>query len=79
VLDLERTLTAKVMGMDAELTIQQVSKCTGLSVYTLCYYERDGLLEPINRATNGHRCYSATNITRIEFLSKLRMTGMPIR
>jgi DNA-binding transcriptional MerR regulator len=67
------------MGMDAELTIQQVSERTGLSVYTLRYYERNGLLEPINRAANGHRCYSATNITRIEFLSKLRMTGMPIR
>jgi DNA-binding transcriptional MerR regulator len=65
--------------MDNELTIQQVSERTGLSVYTLRYYERNGLLEPVNRAANGHRRYSATDIVRIEFLSKLRMTGMPIR
>lgn len=65
--------------MDNELTIQQVSGRTGLSVYTLRYYERNGLLEPVNRAANGHRRYSAMDITRIEFLSKLRMTGMPIR
>jgi DNA-binding transcriptional MerR regulator len=65
--------------MDNELTIQQVSERTGLSVYTLRYYERNGLLEPITRAANGHRRYSATDIARIEFLSKLRMTGMPIR
>ncbi len=65
--------------MDAELTIQQVSERTGLSVYTLRYYERNGLLEPINRAANGHRRYSPTDIKRIEFLTKLRMTGMPIR
>ncbi len=65
--------------MDAELTIQQVSERTGLSVYTLRYYERNGLLEPISRAANGHRRYSATDMTRIEFLTKLRMTGMPIR
>ena len=78
-LDLECTLTAKVMGMDAELTIQQVSERIGLSVYTLRYYERNGLLEPINRAANGHRRYSSTDIKRIEFLTKLRMTGMPIR
>ncbi|MCY7276694.1 MAG: MerR family transcriptional regulator [Phormidesmis sp. CAN_BIN44] len=78
-LDLERTLAAKVMGRDAELTIQQVSERMGLSIYALRYYERNGLLEPINRAANGHRRYSATDITRIEFLMKLRMTGMPIR
>ncbi len=65
--------------MDNELTIQQVSERTGLSVYTLRYYERNGLLEPVTRAANGHRRYSATDIARIEFLSKLRMTGMPIR
>ncbi|MBC6435591.1 MerR family transcriptional regulator [Nostoc sp. HG1] len=65
--------------MDNELTIQQVSERTGLSVYTLRYYERNGLLEPVTRAANGHRRYSALDIARIEFLSKLRMTGMPIR
>lgn len=78
-LDLERTLTVKVGGMDTELTIQQVSERTGLSVYTLRYYERNGLLEPVTRAANGHRRYSATDVARIEFLTKLRMTGMPIR
>ncbi len=78
-LDLERTLTANGMGMDAELTIQQVSERTGLSVYTLRYCERNGLLEPTDRAANGHRRYSATHMTRIKFLTKLRMTGMPIR
>ena len=65
--------------MDAELTIQQVSERTGLSVYTLRYYERNGLFEPIDRAANGHRRYSTTDVARIEFLTKLRMTGMPIR
>ncbi|MBW4517462.1 MAG: MerR family transcriptional regulator [Timaviella obliquedivisa GSE-PSE-MK23-08B] len=65
--------------MDNELTIQQVSERIGLSVYTLRYYERNGLLEPVTRAANGHRRYSAMDLARIEFLSKLRMTGMPIR
>ena len=65
--------------MDAELTIQQVSERTGLSVYTLRYYERNGLFEPIDRAANGQRRYSTTDVARIEFLTKLRMTGMPIR
>lgn len=65
--------------METELTIQQVAAKTGLSVHTLRYYERNGLLEPVHRATNGHRRYAATDVTRIEFLTRLRATGMPIR
>lgn len=61
------------------LTIQQVAQQTGLSVHTLRYYERNGLLEPVGRASSGHRRYSAEDIARIEFLTRLRMTGMPIR
>lgn len=65
--------------MAAELTIQQVAQETGLSVHTLRYYERCGLIASVDRATNGHRRYSATDIRWIEFLTKLRLTGMPIR
>ncbi|MBD1909245.1 MULTISPECIES: MerR family transcriptional regulator [unclassified Leptolyngbya] len=61
------------------LTIQQVAQQTGLSVHTLRYYERNGLLEPVNRASSGHRRYSAEDISRIEFLTRLRTTGMSIR
>jgi DNA-binding transcriptional MerR regulator len=65
--------------METELTIQQVADSTGLSVHTLRYYERNGLIEPIDRAANGHRRYSEQNIAWIEFLTRLRTTGMPIR
>ena len=65
--------------METELTIQQVAKATGLSVHTLRYYERCDLIAPIQRANNGHRRYSAQDIRWIQFLTKLRMTGMPIR
>ena len=61
-----------------ELSIQQVARQTGLSVHTLRYYERNGLLEPVNRASNGHRRYSAEDVSRVEFLTRLRTTGMPI-
>ncbi|MGF1521838.1 MAG: MerR family transcriptional regulator [Leptolyngbyaceae cyanobacterium] len=65
--------------MEQELTIQQVAAATGLSVHTLRYYERCDLIAPIQRATNGHRRYSAQDIRWIQFLTKLRMTGMSIR
>jgi DNA-binding transcriptional MerR regulator len=67
------------MIMDTELTIQQVAQITQLSGHTLRYYEGIGLLSPVNRAVNGHRRYSNQDIAWIEFLTKLRTTGMPIR
>lgn len=62
-----------------QLTIQQVAEMTGLSVHTLRYYERIGLIHPINRADNTHRRYSMNDVGWIEFLNKLRATGMPIQ
>lgn len=69
------------MTLDANehLTIQQAAEKTGLSVHTLRYYERIGLLQPVGRATNGHRRFAPDDVRRIEFLNKLRATGMPIR
>ncbi len=64
---------------DEALTIQEVAEMTGLSAHTLRYYERIGLIQPVDRAASGHRRYSRDDLGWIEFLKKLRMTGMPIR
>jgi DNA-binding transcriptional MerR regulator len=64
---------------DDKLTIQQVADATGLSVYTLRYYERIGLIHLIDRAENRHRRYSIYDLDWIEFLTKLRTTGMSIQ
>jgi DNA-binding transcriptional MerR regulator len=64
---------------DDTLTIQQVAQATGLSEHTLRYYERIGLIHSINRAENKHRRYSNDDIGWIDFLMKLRATGMTIQ
>lgn len=64
--------------MKTDLTIQEVAALTGLSGHTLRYYERIGLLDHVNRADSGHRRYSNDDIAWIEFLTRLRATGMPI-
>ena len=61
------------------LTIQEVSKTTGLSTHTLRYYERIGLIHLIGREQNSHRHYTADDVGWIEFLLKLRATGMSIK
>jgi DNA-binding transcriptional MerR regulator len=68
-----------VGDMDTELSIQQVTAVTQLSTHTLRYYERIGLLAAIERASSGHRRYSNQDIAWINFLTRLRATGMPIR
>lgn len=65
--------------MTREFTIKQVAQATGLSIHALRYYEKVGLLAPIQRASNGHRRYSAEDITWLEFLVRLRETGMSIQ
>ncbi|MCU0571278.1 MAG: MerR family transcriptional regulator [Oculatellaceae cyanobacterium Prado106] len=65
--------------MSNEFTIQQVAEATGLSIHALRYYEKVGLLASIPRASNGHRRYSAEDIVWVEFLVRLRETGMPIQ
>lgn len=62
-----------------KLTIQEVAKATGLTPHTLRYYERIGLIHPINREENTRRCYTAEDVGWIEFLLKLRATGMSIK
>lgn len=62
-----------------KLTIQEVSHATGLSAHTLRYYERIGLIHPINREENTRRCYTADDVGWIDFLLKLRAIGMSIR
>ena len=61
------------------LTIQEVAKATGLTAHTLRYYERIGLIHPINREENTRRCYTAEDVGWIDFLLKLRATGMSIK
>ena len=62
-----------------KLTIQDVSRATGLSPHTLRYYERIGLIHPIGREGNSHRHYTQDDVGRIQFLLKLRATGMSIK
>jgi DNA-binding transcriptional MerR regulator len=63
--------------METDLTIHEVAKRTGLSIDTLRYYERIGLIEPVARAKSGHRRYTQQDLNWIDLLIHLRNTGMP--
>ncbi|NKC05182.1 MerR family transcriptional regulator [Brucella haematophila] len=61
------------------MKIGELAKRSGLSAYTIRYYERIGLLPFADRDQSGQRDYDASILTWIEFLDRLKMTGMPIR
>jgi DNA-binding transcriptional MerR regulator len=59
--------------------ISDVADRTGLSVHTLRYYERAGLMpRPIGRSSSTHRRYTDGDVSWVVFLTRLRSTGMPI-
>lgn len=60
-------------------TIQEVEEEMGVSVHTLRYYEKIGLLHSIQRKENGRRAYSEEDLGWIYWLKLLRESGMPIR
>jgi DNA-binding transcriptional MerR regulator len=59
--------------------IAEAAHRSGLSIDTLRYYERIQLIDPPARDAGGRRAYSDDDLTWLEFLTKLRTTGMPIR
>jgi DNA-binding transcriptional MerR regulator len=65
--------------MATTLTIADAARASGISAHTLRYYERAGLLDPVERDQSGHRRYDEHDLEVLHFLMKLRATGMPIR
>jgi MerR family transcriptional regulator, copper efflux regulator len=61
------------------LTIQEVSRRSGLSEPTLRYYEEVGLVGPVDRDTrSGHRRYDDADLDVLQALACLRALGMGI-
>jgi DNA-binding transcriptional MerR regulator len=60
------------------MKIAEVSERYGISSDTLRYYERIGLIPPINRNKSGIRDYSEIDLKRIEFIKCMRSAGLPI-
>lgn len=61
-----------------DYSIGEFSERTGLGIHTLRYYEHEGLITPVRNASNRRR-YSDQDITWIDFIKRLRATGMPIK
>jgi DNA-binding transcriptional MerR regulator len=67
-------------GPQAGLSIAEAARRTGVSAYTLRYYERAGLaVTPVDRTAGGRRRYQQQDLNWITICTRLRATGMPIK
>jgi DNA-binding transcriptional MerR regulator len=57
--------------------IAEVAELSGLSQDTLRWYERQGLIPPVERGADGRRRFSPRALAMVVMLAKLRATGMP--
>jgi DNA-binding transcriptional MerR regulator len=64
----------------AGVSIAEAARRTGVSVHTLRYYERAGLVvTPVDRTAGGRRRYHKLDLDWIVVCTRLRATGMPIK
>lgn len=61
-----------------EYSIGEFSKLTKLGIHTLRYYEHEHLITP-GRNSSNRRCYTDKDLAWIDFIKRLKDTGMPIK
>ena len=60
------------------MKIADVSEKFGLSVDTLRYYERVGLIPPVHRNQGGIRDYDELDLRRVDFIKCMRGASLPV-
>ena len=61
------------------MTVNEVSKLTGLSVRTLQYYDKIGLLPPSGHTDAGYRLYDDTALERLQQIMLFRELEFPLK
>lgn len=59
-------------------TISEIAEKMGVSVFTLRFYDKEGLLPFVERI-NGRRVFKDEDFAWLRVISCLKTTGMPIR
>ncbi|GAB4344520.1 MAG: helix-turn-helix domain-containing protein [Gammaproteobacteria bacterium] len=71
-------MTEKDLPPDGPLTIGPLSRCTGVHIETIRYYERIGLLKKPPRTPGGHRLYPDEARRRLHFIRRARELGFTL-
>jgi Zn(II)-responsive transcriptional regulator len=63
---------------DATLTIGKVAKMAQVSADTVRYYEKEGLLNPIQKSDAGYRLYNEEAMRRLNFIKHAQHCGLSL-
>lgn len=66
------------MSKSTHLRIGELAKQTGLAVGALRYYSDLGLLQPVERGSNGYRYYDQNASQQVEFIKKAQALGFTL-
>lgn len=58
--------------------INEFKKLSGVSVRTLRYYDKIGLLKPVSKTEGGHRLYSNTELKKLQQIQFLKIIGFKL-
>jgi len=61
------------------LNIGQVAKQTGVTVETIRFYEKEGLIEEPQRSNSGYRQYPAETVKRVLFIQHAKEVGFTLK
>jgi DNA-binding transcriptional MerR regulator len=60
-------------------SISEVAKELDLTVYTLRYYDKEGLMPFVERTPSGNRLFKESDLSALKVIECLKATGMPIK
>jgi DNA-binding transcriptional MerR regulator len=60
-------------------TASQIAEKMGITVYTLHYYDKEGLFPFVERNRNGARIFKDSDFQWLDTIVALKNTGMPIK
>jgi len=66
------------IAKDSRLKIGELARQTGLSIKTIRYYERRGLLEQPPRTEGGYRLYGPEEVARLRFVQRAKLLGLTL-
>lgn len=65
--------------MEKYYTIKDVAERTGISAYTLRYYDKEGLLTFVKRSESGMRLFTESDFEPLYTITVLKKSGMPLK
>lgn len=67
------------MGQGETITIGQLAKAAKVNIQTVRFYERQGILKPVNRTDSGYRVYDKESLRRLNFILQAKELGFSLK